>query len=313
MTKEPKASLSQTIWYYRYFYLMLIPVLVWYIIFCYLPIYGVTLAFKSFHFNKGILGSPWIGLQNFRDLFVDAGFWTAFRNTLAISLGKLAFCFPMPILLAVLINEMSKRRLKKLYQTIFTFPHFVSWVVLSGIIINMFGQSGVYNQILSLFGAEANSPLLQTDTFRPVLYITHIWKEAGWESIIYLAALAGISPELYEAASIDGANRLQKMLHISWPGIRGTVTVLLILAVGQLMSGGGAMTGSSFDQIFNLYSSPVYEVADTIDTFVYRISFTIGANFGYVTAAGLVKSVINLVLLYTANSVTKKIGESGLM
>lgn len=292
---------------YKYFYLMLIPVLVWYFIFTYMPMYGVILAFKSFSYNKGILLSPWVGLDNFKDLMRDSQFWTAFKNTLSISLGKLIFHFPTPIILAVLLNEITRSKLKKVYQTIFTFPHFISWVVLSGIIINIFGQNGLFNQITSLLGlgVSPDSPLLKKSTFRSILYISQIWKEMGWDSIIYLAALAGINPELYQAASIDGANRFQRMIHITWPGIRNTVTILLILNIGQFMNSG-------FEQIFNLYSSPVYSVADIIDTYVYRMSFAIGSNFGYVTAAGLFKSVINLILLYSANFFAKRLGEDGL-
>ena len=307
-----KRSMLNSIWQCRYFYIMLAPVVAWYLIFCYMPMYGVTLAFKTYNYNLGILGSPWIGIQNFKDILNDFQFWIAFKNTVIISLGKLIFHFPTPIILAILINELTRTKMKKFYQTVFTFPHFISWVVLSGILTNILGQTGVFNQIAVLLGGEASSPLVQASTFRPVLYITHIWKEIGWDSIIYLAALAGINPELYEAAAIDGANRFQKIMHVAWPGIRGTVAILLILTVGQIMSGGGAMTGSSFDQVFNLYSAPVYDVADTVDTFVYRTAFTVGTDFGYMTAVGFVKSAINLILLYTANFAVRKFGEQGL-
>nr|WP_284703755.1 ABC transporter permease subunit [Clostridium swellfunianum] len=269
--------------------------------------YGVTLAFKSFDYSKGILGSPWIGLDNFRQLLTDVDFWNAFKNTLIISFGKLLFHFPLPIVLAIVLNEFSRDKAKKFFQTVFTFPHFISWVVLSGIITNIFSTSGAFNQIMTSLGFSNFSPLVDTSTFRPMLYLTHIWKEIGWDSIIYLAALTGINPELYEAAEMDGANRFQRIIHITWPGIRGTVGILLILAVGNLMS-----MGSSFDQIFNLYSSPVYSVADTIDTFVYRTTFTTGANFGYMTSIGLLKSIINLILIFIANTTVKKMGEEGL-
>ncbi|MDF2987904.1 MAG: protein lplB [Eubacterium sp.] len=291
---------------HKNFYLMLLPLVAFYLVFCYAPMYGVILSFKTFDYSKGILGSPWIGVQNFKDIVNDFQFLSAVKNTLIISLGKLIFNFPLPIILAILMNELSKRKIMRLYQTVFTLPHFISWVVISGVVINIFGGSGVFNQILNALGMESSSPLIQTNTFRPMLYITNAWKEMGWDSIIYLAALAGINPELYESAEMDGANRFQRIIHITWPGIRSTVSVLLILAVGNIMGSG------SLDQVLNLYSAPVYSVADIIDTYIYRVTFTVGADYGYMTAIGLSKSLINLVLLYSANMLSKKLGEGGL-
>ncbi len=305
--KSSNSGLMRTIWKYRYYYLMLLPIVAWYVIFCYVPMYGVTLAFKSYNFKLGILGSPWVGIENFTDMLSDYQFWKAFRNTITISLGKLIFHFPLPIILAILMNELSKGKIAKFFQTVFTFPHLISWVVLSGIIINIFGSGGIFNQIISSLGLDKISPLTNPDTFRPMIYITHIWKEIGWDSIIYIAALSGISQEQYEAAKIDGANRFERILHVSWPGIKSTVAILLILAIGNTMG-----IGSSFDQIFNLYSAPVYNVGDTVDTYIYRTTFTTGANFGYMTAIGLFKSIINLVLIFSANKVVKLMGEDGL-
>lgn len=292
---------------YKYFYLMVLPVMVWYILFSYAPMYGITLAFKSFSYKGGILGSPWIGLEHFKTLLIDADFHSAFKNTIIISLMKLVIGFPAPIILAILLNEFSKNKAKRFFQTVLTFPHFISWVVLAGILTSLFSHDGVINQLFLAFGWDTISPITDSDSFRPMLYITHLWREIGWDSIIYLAALAGINPELHEAAEVDGANRFQRLLHISWPGIKSTVAILLILNVGQLLT-----NGASFDQIFNLYSSPVYGVADVIDTYVYRTSFTVGADFGYTTAVGLVKSVISLVLLVLANTIVKRMGEEGL-
>lgn len=286
---------------------MLLPVVAWYAIFAYAPMYGITLAFKTFHYGKGILGSPWIGFQNFIDLMSDTGFWSAFKNTIIISFGKLLFHFPTPIILAILLNELIFRRAKKVFQTILTFPHFISWIVLAGIMTNILGQSGVVNQVISNLGGGTVPFLSDPSVFRPVIYISHIWKEIGWDSIIYIAALAGISPELYEAAKIDGASRWHQIRYVTWPGIRPTVAILFILTIGQMLN-----LGSSFDQIFNLYSSPVYGVADTIDTFVYRTTFTIGADFGYMTAVGFLKSAINVAMIYLANTLVKKSGEQGL-
>lgn len=305
-TKYRKRShLWNQLSYYKYFYLMLLPVIAWYIIFCYIPMYGATLAFKTFDFSKGILGSPWVGLQNLKEILADSQYVHAFKNTIIISCGKLLFHFPLPIILALLLNQMGRSKMKKIYQTAFTFPHFVSWIVLSGIITNILGSQGVFNQLLGYLGHDSASPLTDPSLFRPLIYVTHIWKELGWDSIIYLAALAGINPELYEAAEIDGANRWQKMVYISWPGIRSTVAILFVLTAGQMMN-------VSFDQIYNLYSAPVYDVGDTIDTYILRTSFSNSGNFGLMSAAGLIKAVANMTLLFLANYAVKKSGEQGL-
>ncbi|MEF9960566.1 MAG: ABC transporter permease subunit [Niameybacter sp.] len=288
-------------------YLLIVPVLLWYLMFCYLPMGGLTLAFKEFRYDMGLWDSPWVGFQNFKMMFEDMEFWRALKNTLIFSFGKLVFHFPTPIILAILLNEITRPRLKKFYQTIFTFPHFISWVVLAGVLTNMFASNGIINQVLGTLGMDAISPLVSESAFRPFIWISNIWKEIGWDSIIYLAAFASIDPGLYEAAGIDGANRWQKMVHVSWPGIKSTVVIMFILAVGQIMT-----NGANFDQIFNLYSSPVYSVADTIDTYVFRKSFVRGGNFGYTTALGLFKSVVGVILLTTTNKIVTKSGEQGL-
>ena len=304
--KSRGSIIRNRLWNDKLLYLMLIPVLAWYVIFCYLPMGGITLAFRNYRYDMGLWHSPWVGLEHFKAMFRDAEFWRAFKNTLIFSFGKLLFHFPVPIIVAILLNEIRHPRVQKFFQTVFTFPHFISWVVLSGILINMFASNGIVNQIFAALGWKQVAPLMGLTTFRPFIWISNIWKEFGWDSIIYMAALTGIDPQLYEAADIDGANRLQKMLHITWPGIRGTVCIMLILQIGSIMS------GASFDQIFNLYSSPVYPVADTIDTYVYRQSFMTGTNFGYTTAIGLLKSVIGVIMIWSANKVTTKMGEDGL-
>ena len=288
-------------------YLLLLPVIAWYLIFAYLPMGGLSLAFKNFRYDMGLWARPWIGFEHFSKMFEDKDFWNALKNTLVFAAGKICILFPMPVILAVLLNEMRANKTKKFFQTVFTFPHFITWVVLAGILINMFGSNGMVNASLSALGFQKISPLSDSSMFRPFIWLSALWKEIGWDSIIYLAAFAGIDPGLYEAASIDGANRFQKMIHISWPGIRGTVAIMFILAVGSLMT-----NGASFDQVFNLYSEPVYNVADTLDTFVYRSSFSIGTNFGYTTAVGFLKSVINVILITVTNRIVTKTGESGL-
>jgi putative aldouronate transport system permease protein len=293
---------------YRMFYLLLLPAVIYYVIFAYIPMYGVTLSFKKYMFNKGILGSPWVGLDNFRYIFRYSDFWVAFRNTIVISIGRLIIEFPMAIILALLLNEIAGSRLKRVYQTVFTFPHFLSWVVLGGILVNILGNTGAVQAVLAHIGLQDLNFLSNPHTFRPLLYITNIWKEAGWGAIIYLAAIAGISPELYEAAYVDGANRWKQMLHITWPSISGVAAMMLILAVGGILNGG-------FDQIFNLYSPGVYGVADILDTFMYRLSFSgkVNLGFGIITAVGLLKSVISLFLLVLANYLVKRMGQEGLV
>ena len=288
-------------------YLLLLPVLAWYLIFCYAPMAGIVLAFKDFSFKGGILGSPWVGLQNFIKMFEDPLFFRAVKNTVIFSLGRIAFQMPCAILLAVALNEMRFKKSKKAIQTIVTFPHFISWVVLSGMLINLFGSTGVVNQILNAAGADSIAPITSAGSFRGFIWLSGIWKEVGWDSIIYLAAITSIDTGLYEAAAVDGANRLQRIWHVTLPGIRSTVCIMLILSVGSILTNGG------FDQIFNLYSSPVYGVADTLDTYVFRESFiTGGLDYGYTTAIGMFKSVIGIIMITACNKIVTKAGESGL-
>jgi putative aldouronate transport system permease protein len=279
---------------------MVFPTVLFFLIFAYVPMYGVILAFKDFNYSLGIMNSPWNHFQNFRDVLGDPNFIHAFNNTLLISFGRLLIEFPNPILLAIMLNEMRNARLKRIYQTVFTFPHFISWVVLSGIITSILSDQGILNQILQLFGWGKNTILINNDSFLALLFTSNIWKEAGWSSIIYLAAIAGINPELYEAAAIDGANRYQQMKAVTWPVLRNTAAILLILAVGGIMNGG-------FDQIFNLYNPAVYDRSDILDTYVYRSAFVDSTGFGYSTTVGLLKSVINCLLLFGANFVVKHV------
>lgn len=286
------------------YYVMLVPVLAWYAIFCYVPMAGITLAFRNFRFDGGLWNSPWIGMDNFVKMMSDAQFLVAVKNTVIIGVGGILFQMPCAIILAILINEIRGRRAKKFFQTVVTFPHFISWVVLGGILTSMFSSSGIINQVLGSMGVPSVSPLTSVDSFRPFIWISNIWKEIGWDSIIYIAAITSIDTGLYEAAEVDGANRLQKMWHITLPGIRSTIVIMLILAVGQLMNNG------RFDQIFNLYSAPVYSVGDTLDTYIFRESFvTGGLNFGYSTAIGLFKSVIGVVLISISNKIASRADE----
>ena len=288
-------------------YLLVLPVVIWFVMFCYVPMTGIVLAFKEFTYGGGIFDSPWVGMEHFVDMFSDKEFLRAFGNTLIFSAGKLVLQFPAAIMLAIILNEISRPRVKQLFQIVFTFPHFISWVVLAGILTTMFASNGVVNQLLAFLGMESILPIVSTTAFRPFIWFSNIWKEVGWDTIIYLAALTSIDPGLYEAAEIDGANRWNKIKHITIPGIKSVIIIMLILEVGRIMS-----TGANFDQIFNLYSSPVYEVADTIDTYIYRTSFGGQNNFGYTTALGVVKSLVGVVLLIATNKLATKCDEQGL-
>ncbi|MFC5648570.1 ABC transporter permease [Paenibacillus solisilvae] len=292
----------------KYLYLLMLPLLVYYIVFDYFPMYGIVLAFKEFNFAKGILRSDWIGLANFREIFALDDFWVAFRNTVIISFGRLVFEFPVPIVVALLINEVSRSGLKNFYQVVYTFPHFLSWVIVSGIMVNFLGAFGVLNQLLDMAGFHKVSLLVDPAHFRGLIYSSSLWKDMGWGTIIYLAAIAGINPTLYEAARIDGANRFHQMVYVTWPALRSTAVILLILQIGRTMSSGGG----GFDQIFNLYNPAVYEKADILDTYIYRRTFAVGSSYGTSTAIGLFKSVINFALLYLANRAAKRLGQEGL-
>ena len=289
-------------------YLLLLPVLAWYLIFCYAPMGGLVLAFKKFSFKLGIWGSPWVGLDNFEKMFKDKDLIRALKNTLIFGLGGIAISMPCEIALALMLNELRMKKTKKLVQTVVTFPHFISWVVLSGIMVNLFASTGVFSYLFKALGLSYTNPLTSVASYRWFIWLSSVWKEVGWGAIIYLAAITGINPDMYEAAELDGATRLQQIWHVTLPAIRGTICIMLILAVGQLLTNG------RFDQIYNTYSSPVYVVADTLDTYIFRESFTTGGmNFGYSTAIGVVKSVFGLIMIVSANKVVTASGEQGLL
>lgn len=301
-------SLKKRIHNNKILYLMILPIIAWYVVFCYLPIAGgISLSFRNYRFDMGIWSSPFVGLTHFQKMISDSDFVRAVANTLIISLGRIIFQMPCAICLAVFLNEIQSKKLKKIFQTVITFPHFISWVVLAGILTNLFGSSGIINQVIGVWGGATISPIAEASWFRPFIWLSNIWKEIGWDSIIYMAAIASIDPGLYEAAEVDGASRLQRICYITLPGIRSTIAIMLILAVGQVMTNG------SFDQIFNLYSPAVYSVGDTLDTYIFRESFiTGGLNYGYSTAIGLFKSAIGVIMITIANKVVKTMGENGL-
>lgn len=293
-------SLWQRMWKARYIYLFLLPGVLFLLIFRYGSMYGVVLAFKNFKASEGILGSPWAGLYHFQRLFRTPAAIKSILTTLEISFCRLLICYPVPILLALVINEMRLKRLGRVYQTIYTFPHFLSWVIVAGIITTLFKNNGAINEILTALGFESVNFLGNSTVFKGLLYVSDIWKGAGYSCILYMSAISSIDPGLYEAASIDGAGRFQKMWHITLPGMKGTIVVTLILAISGMMNAG-------FDQIFNLRNAVVAPDVQIIDTYVYDITFAATPNYGFSTAVGLFKSVINCSLLLIANSFIKKL------
>jgi putative aldouronate transport system permease protein len=299
-----RQRLLANIWRYRYIYLMILPGLIWLIVFSYVPMYGVQLAFKTFRGN--IWTSPWVGLDNFRLMFLDPDFFRAFRNTVTLSVMKLVLTFPLPILLAISLNEIHFDKFKRVLQTIFTFPNFLSWIIVASIIKNLLGSTGLISNIMVAFGGDKLAIFQNPQQFRWMLILSEVWKGVGWSCIMYLAAIASIGPELYESAVIDGANRRQRMWHITWPGIQNMVAMMLILALGGLV-------GGNFDQIFNLYNGVVFDTADILGTYIYRATFAAGNTYGFATAVGLFTGLINAAMLITANVVTKKLTGSGLL
>jgi len=297
-------SLWKRIYAYRYVYLILFPGIAFFVIFAYVPMYGIQLAFKEYNIAKGFFGSPWVGLAKFKLLVEYPEFWTAFRNTIIIALLKILFGFPAPILIAILLNELRGRRTKRFLQTVYTFPHFLSWVVVAGIAFRLLYNDGAINNFLDVIGRPRVPFLQDPHVFRGLVVFSDIWKEAGWSCIMYLAAIAGIDPGLYESAVMDGANRWQRIRHITWPGIAGMAAILLILSIGNMMNAG-------FDQIFNLYNPLVYEVADIIDTYVYRIGL-LEARYDFATAVGFFKNIVGIALIFSSNAIIKRFNEYGI-
>ncbi|MGG1513840.1 sugar ABC transporter permease [Paenibacillus oryzisoli] len=289
----------------KYLYLMAAPGLLFFLIFKYVPLWGLLLAFQNYSPYMGFWHSEWVGFKYFHEFFTNPDFMLLFRNTMAISLLNIVFFFPVPIVVALMLNEVRKLAFKKFVQTVIYLPHFLSWVIIVGICFLIFGQgTGVINQLLVEFGGHKIEFMTSPNLFWVMLTAQSVWKEAGWGTIIFLAALAGINSELYEAAQIDGATRWQQMTNVTLPGIRSTIIVLLILRLGQVMDVG-------FEQIYLMMSGPVAQVADVFDTYVYRVGIQQG-RFSYATVAGLFKSVVGLILVVSANRVAKKFGEEGL-
>lgn len=299
MSKK-KGKLMQEIWKTRYLYLCLMPLFIWLVVFQYGPMYGVILAFKKYSARLGIMGSEWVGLSNFKRIFITPVAVKAIANTLQISVGRLIWEFPTGVIVAILLTEMPGKRVKKAIQTVLTFPHFLSWVVIACILRNFLASDGIVNELLAGWGLRTINFLGNESIFRPLLYATANWKEMGWSAIIYMAAIAGIDPTLYEAAECDGASRLKRIWHITLPGIRTTIAIMFILAVGSIMSAG-------FDQIFNLNNAMVADKARILDVYVYDLTFRSVPDYGFTTAVGMFTAVINLFMLLGANQVVYRL------
>lgn len=288
----------------KYLYFLLIPFISWYVVFLYLPMYGLQIAFKDYSIFQGIAASPWVGLENFVTFFESDYFYRTLKNTVLISLYTLLFAFPAPIILALLFNEIRSLTFKKFAQTFTYLPHFISIVVVAGIVANFLSPSnGLVNIILDKLGMEKIYFLTDPDYFRSIFVGMNIWKDVGFNAIIYIAAISGINPLLYEAAKMDGASRWKQMLHITLPGLIPTILILLILNIGSFLEVG-------YEAIILLYQPATYETADVINTYVYRAGLQ-GGEYEIGAAAGLFNAVVGLILVVTANKITKKFSENG--
>ena len=289
----------------RLLYLSLLPALLLLLVFNYVPIYGIVIAFKNFQASRGILGSPWNNFENFEVLFGSFQFQRVMRNTVIISVQRIVFGFPAPILLALIINEFANSWWKKGIQSITYLPHFISWVVMAGILVEILSpQRGIIGYLYTALGRDAPLLLTNQDVFRPILIATDVWKEVGWGSVIYLAAISSIDPTMYDVARIDGAGRIRQATAITLPSLLPVITILFILRLSGILNAG-------FDQIFNLYNELVYEVADIIDTYMYRVGI-LSQEFEFATAAGLFKNVVGVALIVLVNAVIRRFSDHGI-
>ncbi|MEK8214713.1 MULTISPECIES: ABC transporter permease [unclassified Paenibacillus] len=286
------------------FYLLAAPGILYFLTFHYVPMSGLILAFKDYSPFKGIMDSPWVGLANFRQFFGTPNFYILLKNTLVISLLNIVIYFPFTILLAIMLNELRMQLFKRVSQTIVYLPHFLSWVVIYGITISFFGPSGVINHYLEQWFNTDAMFLTSNEWFRPLVIFQSIWKDAGWGTIIFLAALAGINPELYEAAKVDGANRFQNIWNITLPGIKSTIVVLLLLRLGSSLD-------SNFMQIFLMSNGLNLDVSNVFDLFVYHVGLE-QFNYSYAITVGMFKSIVSLILVVGANYAARLLGEEGI-
>ncbi len=300
-------GLWNRIWRYRMIYLFLIPAIIWYAVFCYYPMYGLLLSVKEFKYSLGIMKSPWVGLKWFRNFLSDGQFYLVLGNTVKITALKLLVGFPAPILFAVLINEIRSHGFKRVVQTLSYLPYFVSWVVAAALLTKLLSPySGLVNDLRLMMDPQAE-PIFylgEPKYFYPVVILTDLWKNIGWNSIIYIAAISNIDPNLYEAAEIDGAGRIGRIWHITLPAIRPTIAVLLIMSMSGILNAG-------FDQIYLLQQPSTLQVAEVIDTYVLKKGIQ-QAQFEYATAIGMFKSLISLVVVVSVNWIVRKLSEVSL-
>ncbi|OCT13026.1 protein lplB [Paenibacillus pectinilyticus] len=285
-------------------YVMAIPGLIFLLIFKYIPLLGSVIAFKDYSVFKGFIDSPWVGFKHFDKLFHYPDFTRVFSNTLILGFLRIVLVFPIPILLALMMNEVRKAALKKGIQTALYIPHFLSWVIVSGIVFDVFSLSGLFNIVLSWFGHEPILAMQDSAYFRPVYVLTSIWRDAGWGTVVYMAAISGIDPQLYESAMMDGASRFKQIRHITFPLLLPTVLVLFLLEIGNFLDLG-------FDQVFNLLTPMTFSAGDILDTYVYRTGIQ-QAQYSFATAVGLFQSVIGFILVYIFNRLSKKVSDGGL-
>lgn len=284
------------------YHLMLLPGMLFLLVFSYVPMFGIVMAFQNYSTGKGILGSPFVGLKNFQYMFSLPDIWEIIRNTLVIAAGKMIFTTLASLAFAILLNEIRIKWMKKTVQTIVYLPHFLSWVILASVVVNMFSLDGIVNQILAGLGLGQINFLGSNTAFQPLLIFTDVWKEFGYGSIVYLAAITSIDPGLHEAAAIEGANWWQRVFHVTLPGMLTIILLMSVMNIANILNAG-------FDQVFNLYNPVVYETGDIIDTYVYRMGL-LDHQYSFSTAVGLFKSVVGMILMVSVNQLSKKFTDS---
>lgn len=290
---------------HKFIYMLALPSLIYVIIFKFVPLFGLQIAFKDFSIRQGIVGSDWNNFANFRYLFSQDEFWRALNNTVVIGMLHLAISFPVTVIIAIFFSELQNQRICRIVQVISTFPHFLSWVLVASLLFNILGNYGVVNNIISSAGGESISFFSSPKIFRWVLVFSYIWKESGWNSIIYFAAICGIDRSLYEAAKLDGAGRWKCIQHVTLPALKNTIIAMMLIQIGSIFTAG-------FSQVYNLYNATVYRTADVLETYIYRITFSSSNSFGISAAAGMVEAMLNILALLFAEYLCRKLTDESL-
>ena len=303
-SRRDRKKLWNQIYRNRWLYLMMVLPVAYFIIFKFGPIYGLQISFRDFRVRRGIWGSEWVGLKHFRQYLTNPGFWILVKNTILLGIGQVLFVFPIPIIFALLVNEVRSKKGQRLIQNISYLPHFVSVVVVASMVTTFLAKDGIINKIIAMLGGSGHLFMQDPKWFRPVYWISNLWQEMGWSAIIYSAALTNVDEQLYEAAVIDGANSWQQTVHVTLPAIKPTISIMLIMAIGNIMS-------VSFEKVLLLQNALTYEVSDIISTFVYRQGLS-GGQYSYSTAVDMFSTVTNFVLILVANRVCKLLGETSL-